>query len=102
MQLTLALNDRENQLQNMKKQLDSMSQQKLLGKQVFKELKAQYPVVKSFILEEVTNITDTTAKNIWVSFVNSDKKIDKKEQKRISDWLKVRVNTDDLIINFKE
>ncbi len=101
-QLTLALNEKENQIQLLQNQLDSLNSQNKLGKQIFNELKTQYPSVHSFILLQAINNTDNEQIPVWICNLKSKAKITESEKNKIEEWLKVRINTNDLIINFGE
>lgn len=101
-QLTLALTEKENQIQLLQNQLDSLNNQNKLTKQVFNELKTQYPSVQSFILQQVFNNINKEQTLVWICNIKSNTKIEGKERKKIEEWLKIRVNSNELIINFKE
>lgn len=100
-QLTLAISEKENQIQLLRMQLDSLNSQNRLSKQVFNELKAQYPLVRAFVLQPVINYTDNEQYTVWICNISSTEKISGKDMKKIEDWLKVRVNTNSLIVNYQ-
>ncbi|MDQ3142126.1 MAG: TIGR00341 family protein [Bacteroidota bacterium] len=99
-QLSLALADKEKELQQIQNTLDSINQHQHLSRQIFKELKAQHNEVSSFSIQQSLNITDSTQANIWLAFISSTKKIKKAEKEKIEKWLKVRVTTTHLKILF--
>jgi uncharacterized hydrophobic protein (TIGR00271 family) len=100
--LTFTLNEKENRILQLQYQLDSLYRQKELSWQVYKEMKAQEPSIQSCILQQVILNTDTLQNNIWVSLITSDKRIVQKDRDKLADWLKVRLNTKDMIVNFEE
>jgi uncharacterized hydrophobic protein (TIGR00271 family) len=100
-QLTIILNEKEKQIQSLRNKFDSLDTQKQLGKQIYNELKAQYTSVQSCILQTAISNTDTTQNNIWISIIKSTKRIQKKERNKIEQWLKVRLNTDDILLLFE-
>ena len=99
--LTLALNDKELQIKSLQNKIDSLNAQKQLAKQVFYELKTQYPDIQSCILQESVNQTDSTQQNIWIAIIHSKNKLAPKEQDKIGDFLKVRINIENLNTYFQ-
>lgn len=100
--LTIALRERENKIQLLQNQLDSLNSQNKLTKQIFNELKTQYPSIQSFILQQVFNNTNKEQTIVWICNITSNAKIDGKERNKIEEWLKVRVVSNKLILNFTE
>jgi len=90
--LTLALNEKKNQIGWLKIKIDSLTSQSQLSKQIFRELRAQYPNVQSFILQKGINHTDTTQQNIWLAVIESKSKWKAKDKTKIESWLRVRMN----------
>jgi len=101
-QLSLALTEKEKQYQTLKIQIDSLNSQKELSKQIYRELKAQYPSVNSLVLQSALKSNDTSQVAVWVAVLNNTKRLDSKEKKRLENWLKVRLNTNDEIIFIEE
>ncbi len=101
-QLTLALSEKENQIHLLKNMTDSLNSQNKLSRQIFSELKTQYPSVQSFIFQQVINNTDTEQTPIWICNIKSSTKIDKKDKAKIKELLKVRINIKNLILYFQE
>ncbi|MBL0308887.1 MAG: DUF389 domain-containing protein [Bacteroidetes bacterium] len=101
-QLTMALNEKENQLRLLQSKIDSISSQNILSQQIFKELKTQYPAVQSFSLQTATNYTDTTQQNIWIAIIHSSTKWKPTDKPKIEDWLKVRMNIEQVKTYFEE
>jgi len=99
--LNATLTDKAKQIEILNQKLDSIYKQKDLSIQVYKEIKAQYPSIESFVLQPSAIINDTIKKNIWISNVKSKDKISSKEQEKVKDWLKVRLNAPELIIHFE-
>ncbi len=101
-QLTLALNERENQIQLLQNKIDSLILQNQLSQQIHKELKTQYPFIQSFILQTAINHTDTTQQTIWIAIIHSKTKWEKKDKTQIEDWLKVRMTINEIKIYFEQ
>jgi uncharacterized hydrophobic protein (TIGR00271 family) len=99
--LNAALTNKAKQIETLSLKLDSIYKQKDLSTQVYKEMKAQYPTIESFLLQPTTLIKDTIQENVWVSNIKSKEKINSKDQEKVKDWLKVRLKTEKIFINFE-
>lgn len=99
--LSNALNEKENQINLLTYKIDSVYKQKDLSKQVYKEIKAQYPTIENFVLQPSLIINDSVQKNSWISNIKTKEKINSKEQQKLKEWLKIRLNTDEIIIHFE-
>ncbi|WP_339887817.1 TIGR00341 family protein [uncultured Flavobacterium sp.] len=99
--LTNAISEKSILIENLSNQLDSIHKQKTLTTQIYKELKAQYPTIENFVLQPSILVNDSIQKNIWISNLKSKEKINSKEKKQMKEWLKVRLDTDEIIMNFE-
>ncbi|MBK8657834.1 MAG: hypothetical protein IPN22_02890 [Bacteroidetes bacterium] len=72
-----------------------------MSKQIFYELKIQYPSIQSFVLQRAVKNTEGNETRLWICNIKSKTKIEEKEKKRIEEWLKVRIKAIELIINFE-
>lgn len=99
--LTLALSDKEFQIKQLQSKIDSLNSQKKLVKQVFAELKTQYPDIQSCILQEAVNQTDSTQQKVWIAIIRSKNKLATIEQDKIGNFLKVRINIENLDTYFQ-
>ena len=81
---------------------NSIYKQNELSKQIYKELKAQHPSLKNIILEASVMIEDTLQKKVWLSNVTLNEKLNASDEEKIKNWLKVRLNTPNLIIHFEK
>lgn len=100
-QLTVALDEKDNELRLLHAKLDSISSQNVLGNQIFKEIKALHPTIESFSFQKSKLYTDTVQQAVWIGIVNSRTKFDKKNKSEIEDWLRVRINTENIKIYFE-
>jgi len=99
-QLTIALQQKENQRAVMQQQLDSIKNIKAVGSQLYAELKAQYPAVKNAIIQPVALLTDSSnASTFYVSL--SVPRLSANERKKIQNWLKVRLKTDKVLLKIE-
>lgn len=100
-QLTNALREKDIQIAILQHKMDSLASQNQLNKQIFNELKTQYPTVESFILQTATNYTETAQKDICVAIIHSKTKWIKKDKPKIENWLKVRMGIKQVKIYFE-
>jgi len=101
-QLSLALNEKEKQVQQLQMQLDSLTSQSEMSKQVFKELRTQFSSVQSLILQPAISVSEDGQKLLWVCSISSTEKINDKDRQKIEEWLKVRINSNNLQISFNQ
>ena len=80
--------------------MDSIDAEKLLGRQIFNELKAQYPSIQSCIIQNVDRNADSMQNTIRIITIKSKATLSSKEKIKIRNWLKIRVNTNDLTLVF--
>ena len=80
--------------------LDSVRMIRDIGGQVYRELKAQYPLVSSFTMQPGIKHTDSVGTNAWLVQICHDSVLVKEDQKRIRSWLEARVNGEEVFVNF--
>jgi uncharacterized hydrophobic protein (TIGR00271 family) len=100
-ELTRALTKKESQIQILQNKIDSLTSQNQISIQIHKELKAQYTSIQSFILQTVIHHTDSTHQTIWVAIIHSKTKLGIKDKTKIEDWLKVRMQIEEITIYFE-
>jgi uncharacterized membrane protein len=101
-QLSLALNEKEIQIKSLQLQLDSIDNLSKIRLQIYKELKIQYPEIKSLSLQPSKNISENTQDNVWLAYILSAPLLKSEEQKKIELWLATRLNNDKLLVHFSE
>lgn len=96
-QLSLALKQQEGYNKKMQQSLDSIQEIDKNGRQLYEELKAQYPTIKNAVIEPATVFTDSakTTRTFLISLVVA-KPISNAEKTKMLNWLKVRLNNDQL------
>jgi uncharacterized hydrophobic protein (TIGR00271 family) len=100
-QLTLALAQKEKEGSIVQQQLDSIRNITSTGNQLFAEIKAQYPTIKSAIIQPVSVLTDSSRiPTLYVSLTMP--RISQAERKRMENWLKVRLKTDKILLNIQQ
>ncbi|MBK8467506.1 MAG: TIGR00341 family protein [Chloracidobacterium sp.] len=99
--LSAALSERETQLQELKKRVDTIDGQRALSDQVFAELKIQYPQVSSAVIQPAATHDETGSQNVWIAAVRSKQPIIDADRKKIEDWIKVRVKTETVLTSFQ-
>ena len=100
-QLTMALSENEKQIRAQQKVIDSLVYDDQLSEQIHKELKAQYPNIKTTILQNSYLHQDTINKKIWMGVISAKPILDAKEKTKIFNWLKVRINDENINLYFE-
>lgn len=91
--LTQALEEKEKKQQALQSQLDSVNNYRALSDKLYAELKTQYNSIKSAILEpSIVHTTDSTENRTFLVLLTTTIDLSKSEQKKIEDWLKVRLD----------
>ena len=98
-QLTKVLDEKEQQLRSAQVLLDSMMSHKYLAVKIEKELKIDYPVIRDVIFE-YTNSVDSINTATPLIMVRSSRAMSYKEQKKIKEWLKVRLEIEKMNVAF--
>jgi len=99
--LTLALAEKEQQIQQLQSLNDSLLLQNHLNKQIQKEVKTLYPYIQLFLLQQVRIDSDSTHSPIWIAIIQSGKKWETNDKSKIEEWLKARLNIGKINIYFE-
>ncbi len=111
-QINTVLNEKEKELNALrekvaaseaekKESVAAIDAEKALSKQIFDELKAQYSSIKSCIIQRSFNNNGSEQVRIWVALIISDAKLNQTHQDRIEEFLKARVGTTQIFLNFE-
>lgn len=101
-QLTQALAIKEGQGKNLQLQIDSIKKQETLNKQVFAEIKAQYPIVKNAIIQPSVILGDSTiGKKTILILLSLSANLPSQEKIKLEKWIKVRLNQSNINLIFK-
>lgn len=100
-QLSMALSENEKQIRAQQKVIDSLVYDDKLSEQIHKELRAQYPNIRTTILQNSFQHQDTVNKKIWMGVISAKPNLNEQEKTKILNWLKVRMTTEDLELFFK-
>ena len=100
-ELDALLEQREKELQRLRTQVAQEKKADELGKQIFDELKAQYPAINACAAEQVTANSESGATQLWLAVISSDKPIAYADKNRITDFLKARIPTDNIKVTFE-
>ncbi|MEP7279061.1 MAG: DUF389 domain-containing protein [Bacteroidota bacterium] len=97
MRLNVIIKAKEAELQGLHNQVDSIQNFKLMCKQVFDEMKAQYADFNDAIFTPGELLkTDSVSAPMLVSILNFKRKKTMKEKNTIENWLKVRFRRKDV------
>lgn len=100
-QLTLSLSESNNKVEMLQSKIDSLDDQSKLSKQIYSELKIQYPFIQSSILQTAISNNDSTYQRTWIAIIHSESKWNAKDKTKIEEWLKIRINTKKLNAYFE-
>lgn len=98
-QATLAMEAKEKEINLLKSQVDSTKIQNQLSRQVFEELKIQYPIIKNGILQPSIVLKDSTnSQYTYLIFLTTGRKFTSREKQTIEKWLQTRLNVKDITL----
>jgi len=100
-QMSLLLGEKDREIARFKGQLDSISLEKGLREQIYRELKAQQPSVSDFNLTTTVLLNDSTQTPIWMASMMTQQALKKEEKARIQRWLEARLQTQHLKLFFE-
>lgn len=78
-------------LEHKQMEMDSISRSQQLGADVFGELRAQYPFVRSAIIEPVAVRTDSTLRHEYMVWMYASQRFSRVEKNRLEAWLRLRL-----------
>ena len=101
-QFTLALAAKSRQQDSLQVLLDSIHREKLLNKQIFQELKTQYPFIQNAVLEKTDIYGDSVSVNqTYIVILSVSNPLSRPEIKRLEEWLKVRLSRKEIELIFR-
>jgi uncharacterized hydrophobic protein (TIGR00271 family) len=101
--LSQVLSVKEAEIYNLKHALDSINSQNKIGKQIYDELKIEYPSLRNIILNASASQSDTSLEqsDVFLTVLDFMKPISGKEKEKIEGWLKVRLKEDHMKVIFE-
>lgn len=101
-QLTEALAIKEENEKKLQSYIDSIKSQDLLSKQVFAEIRSQYPEVRNAIIQPSEMLSDSlTPKKTVLIFLSLSTNITLEEKTKLENWLKIRLNQPTIYLFFQ-
>jgi uncharacterized hydrophobic protein (TIGR00271 family) len=92
-QLTEALELKEKEGKILLSKLDSIAALEKLSKQLYAELKAQYPAIQNAVLHPASIINDSIdSKKTYLVLLSVNGRISLREKLKLANWLKIRLN----------
>lgn len=101
-QATLAIEAKQKEVDLLKSKLDSIASQEVVAKQIFQELKIQYPFIQSSIIQPSLVLgNDMVARQTYLLILTVSRNIPLRERSKLENWLKTRFNVPEitLVIN---
>jgi uncharacterized hydrophobic protein (TIGR00271 family) len=100
-QLTSVLAIKDRQQKQVQTSLDSIKRQEQLSRQVFAELKTQYPTLRNAILQPSVMVSDTSKAKVFLVWLSLGSSLSAREKVKLEKWLKVRLLQDNLKLIFQ-
>ena len=100
-QFEAVLNEKEKELKSLKDKAASIDTERSLGKQIFDELKAQYPSISSCAVQRDVQNSDSEQTPVWIAIITSTAKIETADRTRITEFLKARVSAPQIFLSFE-
>jgi uncharacterized hydrophobic protein (TIGR00271 family) len=100
-QLTKAMEVKDKQQTQAQATLDSVKRHEKLSRQVFAELKTQYPTIKNAILQPSVMLSDTSRSGVFLVWLSIGSPLSKRDKSKLENWLKVRLLQENLKLIFQ-
>jgi uncharacterized hydrophobic protein (TIGR00271 family) len=101
--LTQALGEKEKQGQDLLKRVDSVNNIRHLSDRIYKELMAQYPTIRSAIIEQsILHNNDTATKKVFLVVLTFPTSIPEIERRKIQRWLSVRLEDPEVALLIRQ
>ena len=101
-QLTIAMAEKEKQEKELLSKLDSINNLQELSKQVFAELKTQYPDLKNAVIQPVVLLSDSsTTATAYLVLLSLPSNFPIQQKSKIENWLKIRLKKNDIKLIFQ-
>ncbi len=96
-QMTVALAEKEKQEKILQSKLDSIDNLQKLKKQVYAELKAQYPDLKSAVIQPSVVLSDSaTNASTCLVLLSLSSNLPRQQKTKIENWLKIRLKENNI------
>ncbi|MFZ1750784.1 MAG: TIGR00341 family protein [Saprospiraceae bacterium] len=102
-EIGIILQQKELERAKLQSKLDSMAQFEKRNQHIFNELKALHPVIISSVIQNGLMQSDSIINNrlVHIVWLQSSSDISKKDQANIKEWLKIRLQTDDVKLSIE-
>lgn len=101
-QMSVVLAEKEKQEKILRSKIDSINNLQKLKKQVYAELKAQYPELKNAVIQPSVILTDSsTAAPTYLVLLSLSSNLPKQQKSKIENWLKIRLKENNIKLIFQ-
>lgn len=94
--IKMALAAEKKHTDSLQKLVEGMKEARTDPREIFSELKIQYPGLKEAVIQPVTPVNDSATKNEMLVMLEMKGKMNNAEQLKLQNWLKLRLKTSDL------
>jgi uncharacterized membrane protein len=91
--MSAAINTRKSEVNALQQMVDSLAAQSTLNEQVYKELKVQYPQIRSAFLQPGMMRMDSNSISTYMAVLRTSKSLPAAEKEKLKRWLEARLNT---------
>jgi len=100
--LKVAMAEKEKQEKMLQYKLDSIGNLQKLSKQVYAELKAQYPALKNAVIQPSVVLTDSSASaKTYLILLSLSSNLNGQQKVKLENWLKVRLQQHNIKLIFQ-
>jgi uncharacterized hydrophobic protein (TIGR00271 family) len=86
---------------SLRKEVEALKTEGQDSKQIFKELKIQYPGLKEAVIQQISPVNDSSTRKELLVLLEMKGKMSDAEQGKLKSWLKVRLKKQDLRLVLK-
>ncbi|MEO7310403.1 MAG: TIGR00341 family protein [Chitinophagaceae bacterium] len=94
--LTQALELREKDKLLLQQKFDSIEQQQLLGKQLFAELKSQYPSIHNAVIQPSSLLNDSSSTRAYLVLIDASTRFSRHDTAKLGNFLRTRLQRKDV------
>jgi len=100
--LSKLLAEKENKISLLTDKLKSDSNQRLLGSQIFRELKILYPEIVSASVSPIVEYAESSANEVSLVLIKAKRNLSFRNQRQIKSWLKERLDNKKIKLIFSK
>jgi uncharacterized membrane protein len=96
------LTDLDRQLEQLRRQIDTLRRGDTSARQLLREMKIQLPSIQAFSLAPATLASDSATSVQWQATVVSTKPVEQSDRIKLERWLQVRTGKSPIVVRFEK